>query len=257
MLLDSIKTHKEQKITLERLVKTGGTKRYGIANGRLSDRVFGYVVDSIRTGKYPPGFRITERAISRELDMSHVPVREAMEKLIEQGWVERVPQKGVYVKSVNGDELREIYQLREALETAAVRILARQINENQLSELKAICNLLASASEANNAEVFKDADTHFHRMIVSFINNQRMKNIFDSVVLQAGCFFFIGATGIEMYKQRVREHLEPVSHQAIYEALANHDGISAEALVRGHIAAGLSMITELRDILGLSLKHEK
>ena len=77
-------THQEQRMVLDKLLRTYRKKTNGGGNnnGRFSDKVFDHVVEGIRSGKYHPGTRITERSIARELDISHVPVREAMEKLL-------------------------------------------------------------------------------------------------------------------------------------------------------------------------------
>jgi DNA-binding GntR family transcriptional regulator len=242
----------QQKAVLDKLLRSHKHLN-GNGNGaRLSDKVFDYVVESIREGRFALGSRITERAIARQLDISHVPVREAMEKLLQHGWVERVEQKGVYVKNFNQAEIEEIYQLREVIEGGAARFAAEKITPRQLEELHQVVELLESAYESNNAEVFKEADTQFHRLIVHFSGNKRLDGIFEAVVLQARCFFFVGASGTSLYARQAREHLEPVSHRLIYEAIAAHDSLRAEELIRNHIRTGCRMITELRNLLSLA-----
>jgi hypothetical protein len=76
----------QQKAVLDKPLRS---HKHLNGNGtRLSDKVFDYVVDAIHEGRFAPGARITERAIARQLDISHVPVREAMKKLSSSmaGW---------------------------------------------------------------------------------------------------------------------------------------------------------------------------
>lgn len=242
---------RQARATLEKLRRSKTHPSTGGENGRLSEKVFTYVVENIRSGRFAPGTRITERELARQLKMSHVPVREAIEQLKQHGWVERIPRKGIYARSINDDTIKDIYQLREILEGGAVRIVAEQITDIQLSELHDIINLLEASYQSNNANAFRDADNEFHRLLVCYTGNKRLINIFESVVLQAGCFFFIGASGEAIYTKQAREHLKNVSHNAIYEAVKNGNGDLAEELVRQHIRRGCSMITELRSYLAL------
>ena len=174
-----------------------------------------------------------------------------MERLQLHGWIEKIPQKGAYIKNFNQDEIAEIYLIREIIEAGAARQVALTINDDQLLELKQVTDLLESAYESNNGAVFKDADAQFHRLLVHYNNSQRLDNIFESIVLQARCFFFIGVSGTSLYTRKACEYLQPVSHTLIYQAIEAHDADLAETQVRRHIQAGRSMIFELRDLLNL------
>ena len=253
-ILDShCSTSQLQKNELEKLLKVYRDRNDdgGKCKVRYSEKVFDYVVTNIRSGVLPPSTRITERDLARQLDISHVPVREAMERLHLHGWIEKIPQKGAYVKSFDQNDIAEIYLIREIIESGAARQVALNINSDQLEELKQVTDLLESAYESNNAEVFRDADAQFHRLLVHFSGSPRMDTIFESIVLQARCFFFIGVSGTSLYTQKAREYHQPVSHTLIYEAIEARDVELAENLTRRHIQAGRSMISELRDILNL------
>lgn len=218
---------------------------------KLSHKVFDYVVNKIRSGGLTPSTRITERQLASELEISHVPVREAMEVLHQHGWIERIPNKGSYVRELTHSDIEETYLVREIIETDTVRQVAPRITAEQLKTLKGIVDKLEWAYDNNKAEEFKDADIQFHRSLVHFSGSSRLDNIFQSIVLQARCFFFIGASETSICTSKAREYLQPVSHTRIYESLESHDVDLAEELVRQHIKVGLVMITELRDLLSL------
>lgn len=96
---------------------------------RLTDRVFDYVVEKIRSGELKSGMRLVQRDIASQLNTSQAPVREAFEKLIQKGWVEQ--RSGVYVKDYsNAEELKQLVEVRRALEAEAVRLLTERINKN-------------------------------------------------------------------------------------------------------------------------------
>ena len=94
---------------------------------RLSDRVFDYVVDNIQRRRFKPGAKLTEQKISEELSVSHIPVRKAIERLHREGWIERFPHKGSFVKQFDSDNINELCQIREIVETACMHIVAGSI----------------------------------------------------------------------------------------------------------------------------------
>ena len=64
----------------------------------LSEKVYDYVVENISNGNWPFGSKIVERQVAKELGISHIPVREAMEKLKQNGWVNRIANRGAFVR---------------------------------------------------------------------------------------------------------------------------------------------------------------
>ena len=94
-----------------------------------SRKAYEYVVSCIRRGKYPPASKISDRKIAKELDMGHMTVREAMGKLEEHGWIERIPHKGAFVRQFfDSRDIRHIYLAREVIEVVAVR----ELTENEI-----------------------------------------------------------------------------------------------------------------------------
>ena len=82
----------------------------GETGPRLSERIFEYVVINIANGKLKPTEKISQRKLAQRLGVSPIPVREAMEKLLQCGWIDRFPQRGTYVKSFTNQEILEVYR---------------------------------------------------------------------------------------------------------------------------------------------------
>jgi len=216
---------------------------------RLSETIYNHVVDSIRAGKYKAGRRITEKELCDELRVSKIPVREAMERLEDHSWVVRLSRgRGFFIKDFSLGELEETYIIREILETGAVRVLTEKISEEQLDELQEIVKVLDAAWKKGDAETYKEADSEFHRLLVRFTGSERLSRLFETVILQAGCFYFIGALDTEFYANKAEESLKPVSHDKILKAVAEHEIEKAEKLIRQHIKSTLKMITELKQL---------
>ena len=101
-----------------------------------------------------------------------------------------------------------------------------------------LLEVLESAYETTHADVFRQADSQFHRLIVHFTGNRRLEDFFESVLLQAGTYFMVFWTGTFQSFARTGQapdYVDPRSHRHIYEAIAARDAARAADLVRRHI----------------------
>lgn len=248
---DSVASHEAQKSELEQLVLVHHRRKdNGNNNGHsLAHRVYRFVVDKIKHEDFDPGERISERKIASMMGISHVPVREAMGMLEQHRWIRRVPGKGVFVMELDGEQLKYNYQIREIIETGAVRIIAQTITKDQLVELKKVTDLLANAGETDNAEVVKEADCQFHRLIIHFTGNGRLEDFFESVIMQAGpsymTIFWRQAIHMLRSTGRTPDYIDPTCHTKIYEAIAAGDADLSESLLRRHIQHSYSMVSKM------------
>ena len=105
---------------------------------QLGDITFEALRDGIVSGKIRSGRWLRQEKISEWLGVSHTPVRQAFERLVEQGLAERVPYKGVRVSDPSHEEIAEIYALRSLLEPLVVRLSALRISNSDLQTLSTI-----------------------------------------------------------------------------------------------------------------------
>lgn len=199
---------------------------------RLSDDVFDYIINELCKGKYRPGDRLNERMIASELNVSHVPVREAMERFIGMGWMVRVPQRGVILKKVTTDELMEIYDLRYLFESHAIQIVAPKITKAQVKKLYQFAKQMQGydykSDDMFDMKCFY-AEYHFHEHIIRFTGNQKLIELALPVLLQTFILFHInfppGSFIRRMYVSYIKEgdHMnELVAHDKIVKDLAAH-----------------------------------
>lgn len=102
----------------------------------LRELSYEYIRTKLLEGRIPPGTRISSRALAREIGVSFIPVREAIAQLASEGLVAHEAGVGTFGNRVGRDELRELYELREALELHAVVYAAQRIDERGLAEMK-------------------------------------------------------------------------------------------------------------------------
>src|ERR1700722_12068208 len=115
---------------------------------RVNDQVYRHLRQAILTEQIPAGTRLRETEIAAALKVSRTPVREAISRLIGDWLVRELPTGGVEVVDI-GDEVTDIFHIREALEICAVRLAAMRITREQLEELE---QLVESAQGATFKE---------------------------------------------------------------------------------------------------------
>src|SRR5207244_9227446 len=89
----------------------------------------------ILSGKYKPGDRLNESQIARELNISRIPVREALSQLQEQGLVQNRERRGMFVTNIGHEEVQQISSLRFILETEALRLAQKHMTPEVLAAL--------------------------------------------------------------------------------------------------------------------------
>lgn len=230
---------------------TGG--REPKETGLLSERAFDYVVDNICNGNFKPGQKVGERKIARQLGISQIPVREAMEKLWQRGWIDKFPKRGAFVKKFDIREVQNVFQIREVFETGCARLLAHIITPQQLDQLKELVDILQKTSENKEMEKYEEADMQFHKSIIRFIGNKRLDELFETVLLQSQGFFLSEAVRAAFSWGRDLEKLDFSSHERIYKALSDGDAERAVREVSLHIKGGCDfaqMVAKTQQMLG-------
>jgi DNA-binding GntR family transcriptional regulator len=213
------------------------TKPNDPIHGSLSDTVYAAVHHRIVTGAYRPNERLVETEIAAELGASRTPVREALVRLIKDGLAVR-SRHGLMVREFTLPEVREIYEVRAALEGYAARLAAERSTPESLEILGETLRHHARTSrdEALDRARVVETNADFHDAVFAASGNARMQALASG---NQSYFFNIEAAAVTSDDALVVALDE---HQLIYDAIRERDGDKAEAIVRGHIMAGLKVI---------------
>jgi DNA-binding GntR family transcriptional regulator len=216
--------------------------------GRLSDKVYQFVVQEVMSGRLPPSTRITEQSLAAMVGVSPAPVREAMEKLEQNGWIEKIPYTGAFIKRMDSARIKDICQLREILELGTLKMVEQGLTQDQLDGLRSAVEQIDAAHRTGDRAAITRADAEFHRRIVALAGNARMDEIFESVVLQASSLMFMPIDGLPYFTQEYRDKLRRTSHEKIYQALADRKFDLVERLLREHIKNGYETALKMREL---------
>ena len=208
----------------------------------LRDVVFNTLRQAILRGEFKPGERLMEIQLANKLGVSRTPIREAIRKLELEGLVIMIPRKGAEVADITEKSLRDVLEVRKALEELAVCDACENITEEQILALKKAADNFRIALESDDLVKCAETDMAFHEIIYSATNNKRLLQILNNLREQ-------------MYRYRMEYLKEPGTHklllkehEAIYSALKKHDKAEAGSAIRIHIEnQRRSIISSLRD----------
>jgi len=162
-----------------------------------------YVREQIRQGQIAPGERIVERAIADQLGISSIAVRDAFARLTLEGWIERIPRRGVRVRTLDVDEIVDISSLRALLEGEAAARAATQIaNAASLSPVSVAALELISSIPAAMARAGKRGD------------RQALLTLDDA--FHAALWHLSGSPTLEEVLQNLRARITPMIRESVH-----------------------------------------
>lgn len=195
----------------------------------LRDVVFNTLRQSILTGELKPGERLMEIHLADKLGVSRTPIREAIRKLELEGLVTMIPRRGAEVAQITEKNLRDVLEVRRALDALAAELACERISEEKLEQLKDACDNFEAETKQGNANQVALADVAFHDIILEASNNSRLVQMIGNFSQQMYRYRLEYVKDESNYDQLIAEH------RMIYDAISRRDKEVAAAAMRGHI----------------------
>jgi DNA-binding GntR family transcriptional regulator len=186
----------------------------------LGTDVYGAIWDRLATRELQPGERLSDLRLSRELGVSRTPVREALHRLVQDGVVDYYPNRGFFVAKFSGRDVGEIFDLRAALETLALRTMADRVAEldttGQEEALERVAVSLAEARDGKDtseaATAFLEVDQGFHQWLIDGSGNQRLAAMTNGLWGQIAIFQRAGTHVPGWMEIALHHHREILAH---------------------------------------------
>ena len=195
----------------------------------LSHDAYGELREAILAGRLPPGVRIVEAEIARQMAISRGPIREAIRRLESDGLVEYQPRRGTVVVRLSPDEVRDAYYLRAHLEAYAVRLAAVRATETDFATLEELIDRMCASAGRDEFGELLSADVAFHAHICQLSGSKRLYRLWDSLNPHSWTLLTgLKASGYTLEQIAVR-------HRPILAALQAGDADQAEREIRLHI----------------------
>ena len=223
----------------------------------LAERAFATLHEAIVTGVLAPGERLPIEELAEILEMSPMPIREALRLLDSVGLVENIPHRGARVTELSIDDLREVYEARLALEPLAVRHAAENFTDQDAQQAADRLAEHVRASKQRTLGPIWASHTAFHFALYDAANSRWMLRLIHPLWESSERYRFA------MLPVRLNLDKRRLEHEQILQACIDHDPDRASLELRNHLARTANMIAaqmggeELFELVPSGAKPEK
>lgn len=199
----------------------------------LSARVYNQIKNLILCNEIMPGQKLHHQQLSERLGVSRTPIREALTRLVQEGYVSFLPNRGFTCKEIGMQEAEELYELREALEAFAVEKAIATLTDAALRQLRDKMNAYGRDVQNRFTRERLVYDQDVHLAIAQLTGNETLRHtlshVFERIVLKRRTDgLYDPARGIAAHQEHLR----------LIEAMERRDAAGAVAILRSHIQVG-------------------
>ena len=186
----------------------------------------------IERGDLVPGTALDERALAARFNVSRTPIREALQQLAAQQYVQIVPRQGVFVTKMTVPQLRDMLELLNELEAVSARFAARRMSDAQRAELQRTIEDGVDALKQSDARRFARSNAEFHEVICQACHNEYLADQIRSIRR------LISRYRPKLFLAPSRREKVIADHQKLAQALLSGDEATAEAIMAEHSPGG-------------------
>ena len=212
--------------------------RQEVSRSVLSDQVKDRLLQAILDGRYPPGARIVETRVARELGTSQAPVREALRDLEALGVIETTAFRGARVRRPSAAELLEAFVIRAELESLAATLAIPKLSDADIAELEGYVTEMQRAAAGGDTHAEATADAAFHGRVVEMAGNSTLLRVWRTLEPFSRTYITIVAPGADRV-QIADQHLP------VLEALRLRSADLAVEVLHQHFANAAAMLGRL------------
>lgn len=211
-----------------------------LAFTRKADAVEDRIRQEILYGDLRPGDRLRLEDLAKRLGVSMTPVREAMQHLEADGLVIYEPHKGARVAGLSLDEIRVIYDMREALETLATRLAVSRLTDAELTHLEETDRRARAAYDRGDLVTVRECNFDFHMTLYRASRGRTLAKMVETLLVCSPFNF--------LWSEPRRARQSFAEHEAVLQALRRRDeGAAVEAMREHIVSVGRDILKRLAD----------
>ena len=205
-----------------------------VSRERLSNQVYTILKGMIADYRFNPGMRVNVEQIAKEVGASRTPVWEAVHRLIQEGLLENIPNRGVFMSALTPKQAIELYTVRESLESLAARLAISNIDEKIIKKMTKCLAEQYRVVQEEDLVSYSRLDYDFHAMVYEASGNRTLQEMLET---------------IKNKMRPIAMHINPIlsslyhDHVEILEAFQEKDPDKAEAAFRKH---NFQMIAQIK-----------
>lgn len=197
----------------------------------IADRIRGGITD----GTFAPGTQLGEANLAQRLQVSRGPVREALQRLIQEGLLYNEPNRGVFVTALGAGDVEDIYLARGAVERAAVSVLVKRGDEKVFAQLERLLDRMDSAARRDRWGAVADLDLQFHETMVRASGSRRLERMFSTLIVETRLCLQALEHAYPAREELVEEHRQlfeavRAGHRSALSAIDRHFEAAVESL---------------------------
>lgn len=196
-----------------------------MADAGLKSKAYEHIKKQIVMGELLPGAIISEKELIQSLGISRTPIREAIQRLAEEGLVVVMPSRGTIVSHISVDDIRRIYEARKLNEPYVVRQAVGRVDPERIREFRRVIE-----AQTDHQLLDNDWDSEFHLYLAECAGNRFLKKLMRDLMTQS---MRIRVLSNEKKENRFEQSKE--EHLAIIDALLAGDADAAERAVLNHL----------------------
>lgn len=182
-----------------------------------SHRIADQLRKAIVEGTFQPGAQLGEAELAARFDVSRGPLREAMQHLVAEGLLTNIRHRGLFVATLTPEDIRDIYVVRGAIESAAIKLILAGDPDRAAARLGRAHARMAAAAERKDRRALSKADLAFHKVLVAESGSPRLKRLANTLLTETRMC-------INALQDTYHTPLDLADeHAVIVDAIANHD----------------------------------
>lgn len=140
---------------------------------------------AIKNGSFEPGEQLGELELATRFEVSRGPLREAMQRLVAEGLLRSERNRGLFVNSLSAEDIADIYTVRTAIESAAIRLVVERDDPRSGQRLRKAYERMTTAAERGDRRALSDADLAFHETLVAESVSPRLRRLADTLLVES------------------------------------------------------------------------
>lgn len=195
----------------------------------LNDHVCEYISEKISSGEMHPGEKINENQLCEKLDISRTPIREALIELSSKQIIEKIPRKGFYIKKINVEKSKEIYEIIGLLESHIACNVMDKISDDDIRKMNQIYEQMCVSLKYKDLFAYKNLQMKFHNIYIQLYDNNTLINTLNEFKFSISLQTFYDKNNDDLYSVLNGYNN---GHKLIIKYLKEKDKIKLSKLLR-------------------------
>lgn len=202
----------------------------------LVESAYQWIREAILDGNMEPGAKLIERELTQQTGVSRSALREALASLDEKGLVQREPYRGYRVTNLTKEQVQDLYELREVVESKAAELFALRATDSDLEDLSAAFRYLEDKIFHRDMAVVRKAKVNYYRVIYVGCKNIELERALSNLIER---IFYLRGRSLLTQSRRKKSLAE---FKALTDALIRRDRKGARDITRQHLKAAKEAI---------------